>query len=231
MISITDIFATIAHFSNDSINQTGGLYNSLSFKDLLSGNQKFTRTHNYMELGQKDGFPLDAYTLRDEQYKMIQYVEGNQEFYDLYDDPLESKDLLLNTLTDNQQEILDELFTEVNTIRTDWSCQDGIFNGSESSIDCGGNCGDCVTSVSSALTADFRIESNPATDLLNIELPKDLNKAFLTIYNTQGQIVKGLELTQNRSTIRIDSLSSGIYIIALYSESQSKIVQIKFVKK
>ncbi|NME68466.1 sulfatase-like hydrolase/transferase [Flammeovirga aprica] len=235
-INVCDLFATMAHFSDESIGEKGGLYNSLSFKHLLSGDEGTVRKYNYMELGVKDGFPDDAYTIRDSQFKMIQYLDNakTQELYDLIDDPYETKNLLEGTLTSTQQARLSMLEEEVNRIRTGWSCNDGILNGDEISIDCGGDCGDCnVTSIPDFLTSEaYAVFPNPFEDQLNLSSLEVNAEVTIKVYNSSGQKVDEVQQT-SASNIIIDTKNyqPGIYYAAVHTiENQSKKV-FKLIKK
>lgn len=235
-INVCDLFATMAHFSDESIGEKGGLYNSLSFKHLLSGEDGPTRMFNYMELGAKDGFPDDAYTLRDEQYKLIQYLDNNntKELFDLINDPYETKNLLDGTLTAEQQQRMEALQEESNRIRTGWSCNDGIQNGDEISIDCGGDCGSCnVTAIPDFLTSKkYNFFPNPFEDQLYLGQTATDTKAIITVYNSSGQKIE--EITK-RSTeemmIKTAAYQTGIYFISVFNlETKTKNVY-KLIKK
>ena len=231
-INICDLYATIAHMSDDSIDEKGGLYNSLSFKHLLSGTEGFTRKYNYMELGKKDGFPNDAYTIREEQYKMIQFIDSIQEFYDLYNDPFETNNLLLGNLTNSQQEILENLEEEVNFIRTDWSCKDGIQNGDETGIDCGGRCDDCITKTNDIVkTFAFDIFPNPFFDQINIKQKGSNSNFDIELFNSIGKQIDSYQIQTNEDLI-IDMKNhvSGLYFLKIVdSETNEKMIN-KIIK-
>ena len=140
LVSFVDVFATLTELLG--IEVQGGIDNSFSFIDLLSDPNAPTRNYNYSEL-ESDGTTDRA--IRTSQYKLILRTNGIQEFYDLLADPLEEVDLVPGGLTVNQQQILDELETEANSIFNSWSCNDAIQNGDEDEIDCGGiSCESCA---------------------------------------------------------------------------------------
>ena len=72
--------------------------------------------------------------MRDHQYKLINFADGSQEFYDLLADPLETNNLN-NDLTADQITVKEALMVEAIQIRTGWSCNDLILNGEEMTID------------------------------------------------------------------------------------------------
>ena len=131
MIHAIDIYATILALAGSEL--SGGVYNSLSFKHLLSNPDGAKRAYNYSELD-------NDWTIRNSQYKLIQLADGTQEFYDLMADPLEENDLI-TALTTEQLTIKIDLETEGAQIRTGWSCKDFILNGDEVTVD------DCDASI------------------------------------------------------------------------------------
>ena len=131
MVHCVDFYATILELAG--VDLPGGIHNSLSFKPLLTAPNESTRPYNYSEIS-------NDWTIRDTQYKLIQFTNGTQEFYDLLADPLETNNLI-NALSADQTTILAKLETEGILIRTDWSCNDFILNGNETSID------DCGTTI------------------------------------------------------------------------------------
>ncbi len=136
MVNSIDFYATILEIAGTDL--PGGIHNSLSFKHLLDNTDGPTRPYNYAEI---EG----DWTIRNEQYKVIQFADGTQEFYDLMADPLEDNNLI-NNLTAEQEAIKAELEAEGITTREDWSCNDFILNGDEVTIDdCGTNGGDMGT--------------------------------------------------------------------------------------
>ncbi len=139
LINVTDIYATILEHAGGSL--PGGIYNSFSFYDLLSNPAAQKRPYNYIDF-ELTGTGGSDFTIRDNQYKLIQYSSGVQEFYDLIADPMELNNLLDGTLSITEQAAFDDLELEAVYIRTDWSCRDLIENGIETSIDIGGTyCG------------------------------------------------------------------------------------------
>lgn len=63
---------------------------------------------------------------------------------------------------------------------------------------------------------DFKIYPNPTTEWIAIEVPENLNPAFVRILTMQGQAILNENLTK-KSTIQLDikTLPNGTYIIAL----------------
>ncbi len=94
LINITDLFATIAELAG--ISETAHP-DSVSFMDALSSSAFTGREYAYSEYRFDDG--NTAWTVRNLQYKLIEYSDGRRELYDLSVDPFESNDLIANGIS------------------------------------------------------------------------------------------------------------------------------------
>ena len=107
LISTADLFATIAELAGADVDTYEDSY---SFKSLLTSTGGNTlRNYNYSE-------STTAFTIRDSRYKLIRF-DGEDEFYDLVNDPYEETNLLNGTLSAAQQEIYEDLINESDRIR------------------------------------------------------------------------------------------------------------------
>ncbi len=129
LVHATDIYATVLDIAG--ANLPGGIYNSMSFEPLLSNSAGPSRPYNYCEISSGT---LTGWTIRNDQYKLIEFADGTQEFYDLIADTLEQNNMI-GSLTSIQESIKTDLEAEAFDIRTNWSCQDLIQNGVEDAID------------------------------------------------------------------------------------------------
>ncbi|MEO0626749.1 MAG: sulfatase-like hydrolase/transferase [Bacteroidota bacterium] len=135
LVQITDLYATILELLD--VQLPGGIHNSLSIKPLLECGDRSLREINYSDY--EDDNTL-VWATRTQQYKLIEDENGNQEFYDVIADIFELNNLIDN-LTPEQQIIKDQLEAEAAIIRSGWSCNDGIQNGDETTIDdCDNEC-------------------------------------------------------------------------------------------
>ncbi len=74
--------------------------------------------------------------------------------------------------------------------------------------------------ISEAQEAGISIYPNPASSLLNIQLPNGIKNSKSEIRNTLGQVVVTLSVVEGqKSIIDISSLSSGIYFLHLVSDN------------
>lgn len=110
LITSTDLFSTIAQIAGVSANE---INDSKSFKSLLSQSET-VRNFQYCE---KDDGTNNLWTISNGGYKLLKNANGNDEFYDLNNDPYEQNNLINGTLTTTENTIKSELETELNNIR------------------------------------------------------------------------------------------------------------------
>ncbi|MEM9986533.1 MAG: sulfatase-like hydrolase/transferase, partial [Bacteroidota bacterium] len=128
MVHATDLHASILEIAGYDL--PGGIHHSFSFAPLLSNASAPRRPYNYSEVDQN----TMGWTIRNDQYKLIRFSDGQEEFYDLSTDPLETNNLM-GSLNAAQMAVKTELAAEANDIQNGWSCQDLIQNGAEPAID------------------------------------------------------------------------------------------------
>lgn len=110
LICSTDLFATISELAGLSVNE---INDSKSFISLLTQNETI-RKFQYAE---RTNGSSDKWAISDGSYKLIEGINGNQEFFNLNNDPYEQNDLLNGSLTANESNIKLELETELRNIR------------------------------------------------------------------------------------------------------------------
>ncbi len=136
LIHVTDLYATILEIAGHSVN--GGTNNSLSFKPLLSCEIELDREFVYTDYREGD---ILSWAIRNTDYKLIENDTGLMEFYKISEDILEENNLV-GSLTNEETALLLAMQSEMEVIRNDWSCIDGIQNGNEQTID---DCNDICT--------------------------------------------------------------------------------------
>lgn len=112
LINGTDLFATIATLAGSS---TETINDSRSFEPLLMGSSMDQRTYAYSEM--IDDNEEVHWCIRTAEYKLIEYANGTQEFYDLANDPYETNDLLLGSLSNSETSAKNALAAEAAQIR------------------------------------------------------------------------------------------------------------------
>lgn len=74
----------------------------------------------------------------------------------------------------------------------------------------------------------FKMFPNPASDLVNIQLPAGSDKAEVSIFDYTGRLMKSKIITLNDSKLDVNNLSNGMYLIRV--TSNNKIGAQRFVK-
>ena len=74
-------------------------------------------------------------------------------------------------------------------------------------------------SVNENEAAEISVFPNPATDVLNINIPSLQNGAWYAIFNAQGQVIERKPLLSTRQELNVSSLTSGFYTLQLMNGS------------
>lgn len=111
LVTSTDIFATIAEFAGSSQKQVN---DGISFKDLLTGDEYANREFQYAEM---DDGNIAAWTIRNQEYKLIVNANGEEKMYYIIEDAYEQNNLLDGTLTEQETTAKIELEEELTNIR------------------------------------------------------------------------------------------------------------------
>ena len=171
IVQALDLHATILELVGVPL--PGGIDNSLSIKPHLTCANQQLREIIYSDYND-DGILFWA--TRTDQYKLIENENDVQEFYDIQADLVEQNNLIDN-LTPEQRAIKEILEAEAITIRTGWSCNDGIQNGDETAIDdCDSDC-DLVDELS---TENIGCCDTPAFPSVYYEYSENDNRVIYT---------------------------------------------------
>ena len=225
LINFTDLFATITEMLGNDL--PGGVDNSFSFYALLSDSNAATRPYSYSEQGTTD---TDK-TIRNEEYKLIDFANGTQEFYDLINDPLETVNLLDNGLSDEELIVLDELKTEADSVFVSWSCNDDIQNGEEEDIDCGSaSCAPCTTGISDLKNEKAAVSIFPNPAFGQINLKSQTEKILeVEVFNSKGErLILKSNINSFDAILDVKSLNPQVYFIKIRTESNISVE--KFLK-
>lgn len=113
LISSTDLFATILELAGVEKPHSEDSY---SFHPLLSSTTTGQRSYLYAEI--QNATPnKSGFAIRNEAYKWIRFDNGQEEFYDLFNDPFEQNILLTGNLTTDQNNAFVALQEEAARIR------------------------------------------------------------------------------------------------------------------
>jgi len=149
-------------------------------------------------------------------------------------------DLVSNTVSGSNRTIV---ATRANNTG---DSNDHIFNASAGSLSViyakgsstnyayhGGNRGFTTLSVTLGISENkllsFEMYPNPVSDVLNIQLPTGTDKAEVGVYDYTGRLVSTKTISSNDSTLDVQNISKGIYIIRV--TTNSKIGVQRFIKK
>ena len=226
LVNVIDIYASVLEISGTNL--PGGIFNSLSFKHLLSTSILPKRQFNFSEIDTNGtSLTTQGFTIRDSTYKLIEYYTGQQEMFNLINDPLETNNLLQGVLTLQEQNLKAALENEANQRITAWSCKDDIQNGDEQGIDCGGTyCSPCTTTIinKSITIPSILVYPNPAGNTLHFKGHENIDD--VRIIDELGKVMKTEMISDN--TMNIESLKQGIYLIEILCGD--KIITKKLIK-
>ena len=135
LVQVNDIYATIAELLGNDLE--GGIYNSYSITPSFTSQNAIERPYIYSDFADNG---IEEWAIRNETYKLIEDANGTIQFFNLQND-LEETNNLVDFLTNEEANILSQLQKEAATIRNGWSCNDGILNGTETTVDdCSKSC-------------------------------------------------------------------------------------------
>ena len=189
LINGTDFFATVAELAG--IDRPRYL-DSISFVDLLSDANATGREFAYSE-------SADAWTIRDDQYKLLQLNSGAQELYDLQADPFEGTELIasgadvsaiLQSLEDEAADIRSSDITEAIFQDTSADCADYVNSYGASVID---------ITRSLGFDADLVIAADPTMCTLESNnIPNhDFNDLTARFANQVAEVSRVFAITRN----------------------------------
>ena len=113
LINSTDLFCTISELAGISL---PNYEDSKSFKSNLKSSGTFDREYCYSEIIAASA-NRSGYTLRNDQYKFIQFDSGQSRFFDLTADPYEMNNIDQSSFTTDEQNAYDKLLIEAMRIR------------------------------------------------------------------------------------------------------------------
>ena len=227
LISVIDIYATVLEMLGEEL--PGGIYNSYSFNHLLTNPSIESRKYNFMELDANNGnFTVEGYAIRNSKYKLIEYSDNKAEFFDLKTDSFELINLLENSLSVTEQSIYDELKLEANVRITSWSCNDGIKNGDEEAIDCGGTyCVECSLGAGELMnTSGILVYPNPAINQLTIKSVL-ANLVSVKVTTVEGSVLRSLKGNQLKEIrINLKDISKQVLFLVVKTANGTQTIKV-----
>ena len=112
LINTTDLFATIVNIAEISLAQ---INDSKSFYELLSDSSSEKRTYTYAENRQDSGD--SDITIRNTTHKYLLFDDGSEKFYELNTGELEDTDLLLSSLSSENEAIKTKLINKMAELK------------------------------------------------------------------------------------------------------------------
>jgi arylsulfatase A-like enzyme len=206
LINTPDLFATIAElcgFPNwkNSI-PLGTTIDSKSFLPIIKNQASINRTWIFSETFNTPATVYDGKTIRNQDYHLLRFDNGNEEFYNQTLDVEENNNLLLNSSTMTPTDILNYHFLcdSISALTGIAGC---LSTGIEENI----------------LSSEISIYPNPTQGQSSIKVC-DNNTSHLgtrvDILNPLGQIISSYTLITSESTIDISTLQDGMYYLILY---------------
>ncbi len=119
LINGTDIFATVSQIAGADMGDIKTVKDSMSFRSALTwgDNKGYKRSFLFTEWAPARGPTRDAWTIRDDRYKVIVNSNGTKELYDLVSDPYENNNLMRSSLSSDLQTELDRLLEYEKSLR------------------------------------------------------------------------------------------------------------------
>lgn len=67
---------------------------------------------------------------------------------------------------------------------------------------------------------DFELYPNPTNDIVNIQLPTNVNEANASLYDFSGRLVKTKKVSTSNQLVDLEDLGSGMYILKVQFEDK-----------
>ncbi|MFZ1749168.1 MAG: sulfatase-like hydrolase/transferase, partial [Saprospiraceae bacterium] len=201
LVNTHDLFATIlelfGHLDWKTSIPASKPVDSKSLIPIIKNQSTDIRDWVFTEVFRIPAGSADGKTMRNKDYKLLDFDNGTQKFYHITSDPDEKVDLLTGNLNSIQQENYQYLCTEMTElVGINRFCQlDG------------------TSSVSLEAKKKEVIFPNPFKDIINID--SDIDFQSIKIYNQTGLLI----YTSDRNTqIDLSFLAKGIYLFVLEGE-------------
>lgn len=203
LVSTTDLFATILEltgYQNWSAQIPASRpVDSRSLMPILKNTDTEVRNWNFTELFTTTPAPENGKTIRDKNYKLLRFDNGNEAFYAVSSDPFETQNLLTRSLTTIERLHYRYLCSEMTQL-----------------VGSGSFCTPTV-GLETANTQDYRVSiaPNPSQGIIRVTLEHFDEAAQLSVVNTLGQPVY-TRAFEGTTPIEISGLPPGIYSVQVW---------------
>lgn len=199
LVNAVDIFATVLELMGNT-NWSAQLPTSIvvdskSLLPIIINTNSTIRPWAFCEIFKNITDSADGKAMRNDEFKLIKFDNGLEEFYNLSVDPLELNNLLNVSLNSNEISNYNYLCNEMTTLL--------------------GNGNYCNSNVSAIQTEFFNelVFPNPFTS--SIQTKTNAQKQTATLYNFFGQIIYQGNNLQNQD---FSELPNGIYILEINNQ-------------
>ncbi|HRI01539.1 MAG TPA: sulfatase-like hydrolase/transferase [Saprospiraceae bacterium] len=209
LINLQDLFATILElcgitFWQQQIPQSTSI-DSKSFYPYLKNELKPIRNWIFSEQFQDSTKASDGKTIRNNDYQLIRFDLGTEEFYNLTTDPKETVNLLSQSMTNEQRTQYYSLCDSLNLLINQNPCS--------------------TVSTEAVNDMNFKFFPNPISDQLCLEINNDLRFGF-QLYNNTGSKLSYGELDASKSCLEFNQYPDGIYFLRLSAKGEEIILKI-----
>jgi arylsulfatase A-like enzyme len=207
LVNTADIFATILELFGDTNWRTripSTTVDSKSLMPILLNQATTVRPWAFTEIFKLAPTSGDGKAIRNEDYKLIKYDNGNEKFFNLTNSPLETtnRDLLNGTLTTTQISNYNYLCTEMTTLV--------------------GGASFCNALGVNNVDPQMNVATNPFHNF--ITLKSNSGNEYYELYSNLGQLIFEGNAIENQD---FSSLANGIYFLKIINQSISTIKLIK----
>lgn len=207
LVNTADIFATILELFGDTNWRTripSTTVDSKSLMPILLNQATTVRPWAFTEIFKLAPTSGDGKAIRNEDYKLIKYDNGNEKFFNLTNSPLETtnRDLLNGTLTTTQISNYNYLCTEMTTLV--------------------GGASFCNALGVNNVEPQMNVATNPFHNF--IALKSNSGNEYYELYSNLGQLIFEGNAIENQD---FSSLANGIYFLKIIEQSISTIKLIK----
>lgn len=207
LVNTADIFATILELFGDTNWRTripSTTVDSKSLMPILLNQATTVRPWAFTEIFKLAPTSGDGKAIRNEDYKLIKYDNGNEKFFNLTNSPLETtnRDLLNGTLTTTQISNYNYLCTEMTTLV--------------------GGASFCNALGVNNVEPQMIVDTNPFHNF--IALKSNSGNEYYELYSNLGQLIFEGNAIENQD---FSSLANGIYFLKIIDQTISTIKLIK----